>query len=279
MKTIRILLNLALSLVFTTAVVAIILNMITSDIPESYDHKRALTKVVGEFGHGSGHIIDTNKTHSTILTNRHVCDGINRDPELEKAIEANAFIVFLLTIKGDEVHLKEAMDTSKVLLAKQAKNIAKPFTIEFKGIKKKDTKSSARVLSKYADLCLITINHGNMPVAKISRTRAKTYDRVQTHSNPGFMVNAITEGFVGDDIEVNGNIYQHHTAVIFGGSSGSGTFNENGEMVGVNTLSASGHGYTTASYMIPLDVITLFIMDKKLEQEKEFNNPYVGGKV
>ena len=112
-------------------------------------------------------------------------------------------------------------------------------------------------IGKNVDLCLVEVNEGNLPVIQLAKNQAVPGDHILSIGNPKYMTNAQTEGFVGDMIEHEGNPYQHHTGIIFGGNSGGPVVSyERGELVGVNTL---GTPEPTASYMIPLREIKKFL--------------------
>ena len=52
----------------------------------SQPYQNSLTKVMGPFGHGSGHIIYSDNTKSVVLTNKHVCDGVTTPSSLTQML-------------------------------------------------------------------------------------------------------------------------------------------------------------------------------------------------
>ena len=110
-------------------------------------------------------------------------------------------------------------------------------------------------------MCLVEIPKWKLPVIRIASVRAKAGDRVTEVSNPLDMENHQTDGYVGDDVVYQDRVYTHITAEFYAGSSGSATVNEDGEVVGVNTL---GTQVPTQGYMIPLDEIVNFLDGKLL---------------
>lgn len=262
--------------------------------------QKSLTKVTGTYGHGSGHIIDTNGTKSLILTNKHVCDGLTVDSNLNKMLEFLTFHTdthpecatfqcigkkdpmfgphFLQLLVGVVDYLDVSDKYVHNYLAKLQNVIFKqskfPVTIIFNNLDIEPIKSINKVTSLNYDLCLVTIPIGGLPIIKLADNDVKKFERIQTHGNPSFLVNSMTEGFVGDYQWIRGGKYQHHSAIIYGGSSGSGSFNMDGELIGVNTLSSSHSTVQTGSWIVPLEHIKDFI-DGRLFKRPEGNHKFI----
>lgn len=222
-------------------------------IPRNF--RATVVKIYGSSGHGSGSVIKSTDKKSLILTNRHVCEGVAYTPEeiLQiKEITKNAMICFFAPESEECNKLKSDYDK----LLKSFNHIGRVVSIKFNNLKHPDIKGKVVRMSDKADLCLVEVQEGNLPVMQLSRNQAIPGDKITSIGNPLYMENAQTQGFVGDEIEYEGRPYQHHTGIIYGGNSGGPVVSERGELVGVNTL---GTPHPTASYMIPLREIKKFL--------------------
>lgn len=251
-----------------------------------YDFKKTLVKVSGIGGSGSGNIIKSDSKSSVILTNKHVCEGVKVPPVLDQVKQLLTFLkdkfpqcstfscysnemreldmVFLMMFLQlnelpDYVGLStDSIDTfTKQILDLIEKYKMAKLKVKFNGLKLQDTKAITIKVHPTKDLCLIQIPVGNLMVAKIGHKLPKVGDKVQTIGNPLGVTNHMVEGFLGDNSLIYDNIYTLTTAPIFPGQSGSGVFDMDGRLIGVNTL--SWVEIATIGYMIPLNDILEFI--------------------
>lgn len=253
---------------------------------KTYDFKKTLVHISGIGGSGSGNIIKTNSKSSVILTNKHVCEGVKVPNAISQALdfftvlmdkipgcnsltcyaEKNPFVaLMLIQVLGELSEVPEVgtIDPEKLdalvikLLELKKAYLLKPLTVKFNNLKLGNALATTIKVSPDKDLCLIEVPIGNLPTAKIATKLPKVGDKVQTIGNPLEVTNHMVEGFVGDNSKIYGNFYTLITAPIFPGQSGSGTFNMDGRLVGVNTL--SWVEVATIGYMIPLNDILEFI--------------------
>lgn len=257
-----------------------------------YDFKQTSVKIMGAYGHGSGNVVDSTDTESLILTNKHVCEGIADTSELEKALEMINYIIYnspncktlTCSVKANKengpllfralMHLEMAeVDSVFVQFNKDPENpanlkkaiqsgIDSAIQVKFMNLPLKNAGASIVAVSPEVDLCLIKVQVGNLPRVKIANKKPVVGTKVVTIGNPHDAENHMVDGYVGNDVEVWGDMYTLITAPIYPGQSGSGTFNMLGELVGVNTL--SDLRAATLGYMIPLTDIKLFLSGKML---------------
>lgn len=220
------------------------------------DFRSGVVKVYGNAGHGSGSIVKSTDKKSYILTNKHVCEGVNYSQEEINTLTRIKEDVSSCLLDPQGSRCSNAIQEYE-LFVKNIKHIGREVNIKFNNLKHSDIKGKVVKISSRADLCLIEINEGSLPTIKLARNQASPGDKITSIGNPLYMTNAQTEGYVGDEINYEGKPYQHHTGIIFGGNSGGPVVSsKRGELVGVNTL---GTPQPTASYMIPLREIKKFL--------------------
>lgn len=224
-----------------------------------YNFRETAVKVMGSSGHGSGSIVDSTLEKSLILTNRHVCNRATLTQE-ERLQSQRLQSGLLACMFGMNPECRKAITAYKSFM-ESLDGTGKTMTIKFNNLDLPDIKGIVKVVSKHADLCLVEIPKGLLPIIKISKRKARPGDKVIALGNPLDMTNHMTDGYVGDEIEYQGNKYQHHTAEFYAGSSGSATVNMSKELVGVNTL---GTKVATQGYMINLTDIILFLQGNML---------------
>lgn len=125
-----------------------------------------------------------------------------------------------------------------------------------------------KLSSKY-DLCVMRINVGDIPVALLGSENVMG-EQVFVNSNPLFLKNSTTSGFAGDIDRFEGTEFEgkyiQHSAIIYPGSSGSGLFNIEGKLIGINTLAVPQ--VVTAGYAITIDIITEFLNESGVRYSK-----------
>jgi len=181
-------------------------------------------KIVGLRGQGSGVVIQSNDVYSTILTNKHVCE-INK--------MSNGLIDYFPFV------VKEVVNNDSFL-------------------------GHVKKVSKNTDLCLIQVEVGNLPVAKIAKKVVRG-EKVINISSPLDIEGYKTHGFVGEVHlipSMNFAKYQQVSTPIYPGSSGSAVFNMRKKIVGLITLGM--RGANTLSYMVPLSDIKVFLKEAGL---------------
>lgn len=138
--------------------------------------------------------------------------------------------------------------------------------------------SVAEVLYTYeeADLAIVSFkSEKELEVAKLANHRAKKDDRIGTIGVDGernryfvkhfgeVLTSDLSKFDTGDSHFIN--IVQYHNAYIVPGYSGSGVFNENGELVGINIGAETGiMERFKRSAMISVDQIWDFVLMSKL---------------
>jgi len=262
------------------------------NVPERYDFKKSSVKVMGKYGHGSAAIIDTTEDSSLVLTNKHVCEGITVNPALKEALKTlfkikmyfpkcktfpcvykknpmvGLVMLNLFYRLGDSISLKTDKIADMVVLVKEAIKRDKKnnkILIKFNNLLIEPAEAKIHAVSKNFDLCLIKIPVGNLQPVKIANKIPKVGDKVQTIGNPHSAENHYVEGFVGNNEYIYGNNYTLISAPIYGGQSGSGTFNMLEELVCVNTL--TDPSAATIGYCIPLGDIKLFLQGKMINRK------------
>lgn len=195
--------------------------------------KRAVTIVSGTRGYGSGVIIKSNDEGSIILTNKHVCD-INKVPSMIKLLAEEI---------GDSILIDYT-----------------PFKIIHSHSKKVGQGQVLRV-AQNTDLCLIFVDIPNLNSVEIANKVPKNGERLFNISNPLGYTNYITEGFAGDFLYIMGIRVRQVSIPVSYGSSGSGVFNNDGELVGLVSMidPSAAASHLTLSFMIPLTSIKMFL--------------------
>ena len=262
-----------------------------------YDFKETVVKVAGKFGHGSGNIVESGKDYSILLTNKHVCEGVNATPIVSQALafinavsklhpKCSTFaclskseprfgpvwfmVLFQLEVNNISIKVTESIaEFVEKLNQIKKQQVQRPLFIKFNNLPLKIVKGKIFATSELKDLCLVRIPVGNLPIIKISYKTPIVGDRVQTIGNPYGVENHMVEGFAGNISEIYRNMYQMITAPIYPGQSGSGTFNSDGELVGVNTL--SDLRVPTIGYMIILNDVKLFLKKHLKLRKISFN--------
>jgi S1-C subfamily serine protease len=250
-----------LLIIFTSALIGFLfvlgLVAFTKYMDTSNDYRKTIVKISGDGGHGSGSIIkiSENERDAFILTNKHVCLGVTKTvEELNLVTELNRSL-FLCQITQDKACIDD-LNKRIADIFNEEKTIGKTVTIKFNNLEHKDIIGTVLRMSKKKDLCIVKIENDDFPVIKIAKEKAKLFDHVFSLGNPLDMTNHLTDGYVGDTMDYEGASYQLITSEIYPGSSGSPTVNDNGELVGVNTLKGEA---PTQSYMIPLNDVLDFL--------------------
>lgn len=203
---------------------------------------------------GTGIILSSNRKESRILTNRHVCGVLERG--------------------GGLVH-------------------------SFLGISQVVT----YIKSDRSDLCLLTVSDNLLTNTKVSEQTLHMYDKVSVSGHPSLLPNVITRGhasahqiiqvmvgfkpcteedvqnvdkfayclFMGGLPIIESFEAQLVTATIMPGSSGSGVYNSNNELVGVVF---AGQGELAYGWIVPYEQVLAF-----LHTSHELNEVVVDQKV
>jgi S1-C subfamily serine protease len=215
-------------------------------------------KVTGVYGHGSGVIIDSNSEYSLVLTNEHVCVGTSVNPKDYEDLYSLMFLESLLKMMGesDEAISDISNQISRVIakIDKQIKNAKLEVMMNLSKEKKIGT---IHAYSDTYDLCVVKVPLTNKPTILLAADEPTIGDFVITHGNPLFMENHVTNGNVGESIVIEGNRYTQHSAIIYGGNSGSGSFNSSSMLIGINTLGV--RNMPTGTYVVPLSDIKQFL--------------------
>jgi S1-C subfamily serine protease len=275
------------------ALTLVLLTLVARNLEHRYDFKETITKVSGRFGHGSGNIIESGKDYSLILTNKHVCEGTNVTPAITQALnfiklvkgmypKCKTFecmsksdtrfgpawfgVLLNLAIQNIEIEVTSSIqDFVKKLTKLKNTDADRPLFIKFNNLDIKTAIGKIHAVSEFQDLCLVKIPVGNLPVVLISDKKPKVGDRVVTIGNPHSVENHMVEGFAGDEKRLYGNMYQLISAPIYPGQSGSATFNSDGHLVGVNTLTDTRAA--TIGYMIVLEDIKMFLQGNLINRK------------
>ena len=275
------------------ALTLVLLTLVARNLEHRYDFKETLVKVSGKFGYGSGNVIESGKDYSLVLTNKHVCEGTNVTPAVSQALDfitfvsdlypkcstftcltqsdrrfGPAWLMVLLQLQMSDIDLEigeQINDFTKQLLAIIAKQKQRPLKIYFNNLPRKSVVGKIHAASDFQDLCLVKIPVGNLPVVLISDKKPKVGDKLVTIGNPMGVTNLMVDGYAGDEARIYGNMYQLTSAPVYGGQSGSGVFNEDGQLVGVNTLSRID--VATIGYMVVLEDIKLFLSSNLINRK------------
>lgn len=186
-----------------------------------------LVKIVGKRGYGSGVIIQSDDAGSYIITNKHVC----RINKLDKKTQKKN--LNLSTYGKFQVKKIEHNDEDEVTMTGQVLKV-----------------------SENSDLCLIHVDRPNMPTADIAAETPLWGDIVHGYSNPQHIEGVPSTGRVLDEEYIFDLWYTRSSVLAQPGSSGSGVFNEDGELVGLISLQDMWY-----SYMVPLSHIRTFVKD------------------
>ena len=198
-----------------------------SDLKTRESIKHSLVKVMGERGYGSGVVIKTDENGSIILTNKHVCK-INEMSEIEWALrhEIPNYKPFRIKKVNEDDNL-EYYFTGQVIK-----------------------------VSENTDLCLIHTEERNLSAAPVGNINPDWGDLLHGYSNPRGFEAIPSTGMAMDMVRIWNMLYQQTSVMSAPGSSGSGIFNDSGELVGLVSL---GDGMFT--YMVPLAHIKAFIIE------------------
>jgi S1-C subfamily serine protease len=227
-----------------------------------YDFRNTVVKIESERGHGSGNIIDTNGDASLILTNRHVCYMTTLDYDLFLKIAQVTSELFLCSFDESKCDITKLKEKLKLLNSPQMA-LGKKFNITFRDKRVKPTIGEVYAIDDNVDLCLIKINKPMLTKLKRNKFDVESGTPVSMMSNPLDSINHMTSGYAGELRFELGNIYQHNTSIFYAGSSGSATVDEDGKLVGVNTL---GTDIPTFGLMIPVSVVNEFLKGKMLTE-------------
>ena len=176
--------------------------------------KQSLVKVIGKNGYGSGVIIQSTKNGSLILTNKHVCN-INKLSHYEA--RKRHFISKYSTLKIKKVYEDDKKEF--IMLGQVLK-----FGIN-------------------VDLCLIHANKGCQPYSKLADKDIEWGEEVYGFSNPRGLEAVSSTGMALDFMYVWDMLYRQSTVLAIPGSSGSGVFNAQGELVGLISLTDGWYSY------------------------------------
>lgn len=254
-----------------TMFLALIVSFMVFFQARPYSFRESVVKVTGSSGHGSGSIVDSNEKETLIMTNRHVCKmGSLTEAELDQMskFEFSMYICAVIRDSGQMNPEAKILCDARALEYEKFKAtvtyLGKQMTIMFNNLKIPDIKGVIVNISDASDLCLLKLPVGNLPPIRIAKVIPVPGTHITALSNPREMTNHQTDGYVGDNMDYEGNTYTLITAEFYAGSSGSPTVNDDGELVGVNTL---GTNLATQGYMIPLVDIILFLQGNLIGRE------------
>lgn len=193
--------------------------------------RKSLVLIVGQQGLGSGVVVKSDSTGSWVITNKHVCNLGNLD-------------------KNDRVQLGEWSEiVTKRLLG------VKDVTTQLKMV------GQVIKVAQNSDLCLIWTLTPDMTTAPIAELPPEQGDKVYNCGNPGGMEGMCSSSEFMGYSNMAYMISQDSYVAARPGSSGSGLFNEAGEVIGlINAGGPDGKGGIHVA-SVPLQVIKAFIHD------------------
>jgi len=178
---------------------------------------------------GSGVIVKSNKNGTWVLTNKHVCTANKFE---------NLFIKPRLGItEYSGFGIKRLNDADKT----------KPLIFPGQVMK---------VATNY-DLCLIYTDVVSLPHVPIANDMPNPKTKLYAYSAPNGALGVFSEGEAGHSEYIDFMLEQYTTVLGSPGSSGSGVFNTDGELVGLVNL-INGRGLTL---MVPLPHVKHFLGD------------------
>lgn len=210
---------------------------------EQYSRTSVIITNPDETGGGTGVIYRSGNNHSYVLTNRHVCS--------------------LLSFGGTVVH-----ETDRYIIA-------------------------AWKASKVHDMCLVWVNGYLGVETTISKTPPIKYDPVFISGHPSLLPHVLSTGYFAADMEIDIMTSQREcteaeyrnnpfqcifgggmpvieklasqltTALISPGSSGSGVFNANGEIIGL-AFAGNGRGIGY-SLIVPWNYLNDFVYSESVD--------------
>lgn len=215
-----------------TAAVAVTLLIIMLAIPHMSVPKRLPIKKVtsslvkiqlhDKSGYGSGVVVQSDSTGSLVLTNKHVCKIADRT------------VVAVLLGMISEYGLLESKQINTQIKAK----------------------AQVVYVAQAMDLCLLKTDLKNLPAVKVAKNGISQGDLLFNVSNPVWTEGYVAEGRAGLTAYVRDMKYLQTSVPTYPGSSGSGVFNADGELVGLISLGRTG---TVINYIVPTDHIKLFL--------------------
>ncbi len=191
---------------------------------ESPAHKiiKNTVEVIGDYGLGSGTIIKSDDNGSLILTNKHVC-AINKEPIMLQGVVELMGLPVLTTYLPFKVVI-EGQPPVEGIVVEAAQNV---------------------------DLCIISVaslrNHSTVNFAS---KQGRVGDKIMTAGySLGFPL-IVSEGFLATQELADNAMFQFASLLSYPGSSGSGVFNSDGDLVGVIAIGLRGSPSITG--LIPL---------------------------
>jgi S1-C subfamily serine protease len=108
-------------------------------------------------------------------------------------------------------------------------------------------------LSETADLALIQLPADHCPFIAAERAAPSVGERVYTIGNPSGLAYTVTTGVVSGMREINGKPYVQTDAPINPGNSGGPLINEQGRVIGINSMVM--RGVTGIGFAIPIEAV------------------------
>ena len=168
-------------------------------------------------GSGSGIAIRSDTNGTFIVTNKHVCSTASYK-SLKQKSSFNTTTYVPLTVKP----MGDAEKTQPLFYTAQVMEVAQNY-----------------------DLCLLYIDEPDFATTPIGKNPPVIGDKLYSYSNPFGFPGIFSEGEVNFSVYVDNSLYQMTTVYAQMGSSGSGVFNTNGELIGIVTLVDSMFTYIT----------------------------------
>lgn len=168
--------------------------------------RNATFTVLTPVGMGTGVVVKSDESGSLLLTNKHICDGALQTPlELRKQSRAGADL---------------PISTFVLLLAK-SRNSTRPLV------------GQVMEMSDNTDLCVVHLMEKELDTVKLAKKAPKAKEKIFTHGNPMGMEDVTANGILGSRTVWHHMQYTMAKLSVRPGSSGSGTYNKNAELVGL----------------------------------------------
>lgn len=197
-----------------------ILGLIVFQLPKvsPIDKFETLVKIkVSYVSHGSGIVIHSSDKGSVILTNKHVCVALMKDP-----FDANFQFAWLKFYKDETSHLGDVLK-----------------------------------LSQKSDLCLMgTYTKQRMYYERFAEQIPEMGEPVTTYSHPADFEYVKTAGFMGGELTHENHKFRTASSFVYLGSSGSGLYNDYGELIGVTSMVNTVYAI---NIFVPLDQVQEFL--------------------